>query len=146
MTKRGRKYGLMQWLAACFPAAVAWIARGQREEARLRRAKQQATNDERAYLEQKRLSEEYARGYLCGWQECFHTCVEAIEDEIGALEEEGFLDPPSCPEAAQAARADAALAATARAADARSRTSRTGDAGEARVPQPPSGGRTSKPN
>ncbi len=68
---------------------------------------QQIADADFAHLVPKRLTEEYARGYLCGWQECFETCMQAIEDEIGALEE-GLWEVLA--EASQGARADAALA------------------------------------
>ncbi len=30
----------------------------------------------------ERLAEEYARGYMAGWRECFQTCLTAVEEEI----------------------------------------------------------------
>ena len=116
-------------MAAWLQMLRVWVVRGCREVAcrageAFRApglARQQAAIDERAYLEQKRLSEEYGRGYLCGWHECFEACVEAIEEEIGGLEE-GLLDAPA--EAAEVARADAALLAAVRARRASSRTLR----------------------
>lgn len=72
---------------------------------------QRAADERRAYLVRKRLTEEYSRGYLCGWQECFETCMQAIEDEIGALEESLWEAPAG---ATQGTRADAARAAVQR--------------------------------
>jgi len=37
---------------------------------------------QRANGERQRLADEYARGYMRGWRECFQTCVDAIEDEM----------------------------------------------------------------
>ena len=37
---------------------------------------------QRANSERQRLADEYARGYMRGWRECFQTCVDAIEDEM----------------------------------------------------------------
>lgn len=40
---------------------------------------QLAKNDQqRRYAEQERLAEEYAHGYLEGWQECYSACIEAV--------------------------------------------------------------------
>lgn len=147
METRRRKYRPARGVAAWLQMWRGWVVRGWREiawraDVALRApslARQQAANEERAYLEEKRLSEEYARGYLCGWQECFEACVEAIEEEIGALEE-GLLDAPA--EAAEAARADAALLAAVRAGDVSSRAwRRMSEARAARLRE-----RTPKPN
>lgn len=72
---------------------------------------QQIADADFARLVRNRPTEEYARGYLCGWQECFEMCMQAIEDEIGALEE-GLWE--ALAEASQWTRADAALAAVQR--------------------------------
>ncbi len=147
METRRRKYGRADRMAAWLRMWRGWVVRGWREVAwhasvALRTpglARQQAANEERAYLEKKKLSEEYARGYLCGWHECFEACVEAIEEEIGGLEE-GLLDAPA--EAAEAARADAALLAAVRAGRASSRAlRRMSEARAARLRE-----RTPKPN
>jgi len=54
---------------------------------------------QRVHQQRLRLADEYARGYLAGWRECFQTCLAAVEDEltrpddvweIGAL----LSDPP----------------------------------------------------
>lgn len=31
------------------------------------------------FHERERMAEEFARGYLCGWRECFDACKEAVE-------------------------------------------------------------------
>ncbi|HTS10607.1 MAG TPA: hypothetical protein VMH00_00685 [Candidatus Limnocylindrales bacterium] len=33
------------------------------------------------------LAEEYSRGYMAGWQECFETCLETVEDEIAQADD-----------------------------------------------------------
>ncbi len=35
---------------------------------------------ERAQAERERMAEEYARGYLDGWHECYAACLEAVEE------------------------------------------------------------------
>jgi len=47
---------------------------------------------ERMHEQRERLAEEYARGYLSGWRECFQTCIEAVEDEIAGAD--GLWDVP----------------------------------------------------
>ena len=37
------------------------------------------------------LADEYARGYLCGWRECFASCLEAVEEEIQAADDASVL-------------------------------------------------------
>jgi hypothetical protein len=37
---------------------------------------------QRSHRDRQRLAEEYARGYLVGWRECFDTCLAAVESEI----------------------------------------------------------------
>lgn len=78
-----------------------WLIRGWREVAwrvglALRAPtleRQQAAEVQRILLEQRRLSEEHARGYLRGWKECFDVCMEAIDDEIAAFEESEIEEP-----------------------------------------------------
>lgn len=41
-----------------------------------------AVEFQRLERERQRLADEFARGYLKGWRECFQTCLSAIEDEI----------------------------------------------------------------
>lgn len=72
------------------PIPFHWVARGIREVAyRLRlaysaprlqlREYQEAT---RTLHERERMAEEFARGYLCGWQECFDACKEAVDASV----------------------------------------------------------------
>jgi hypothetical protein len=37
---------------------------------------------QRTHRERQRLADEYARGYLVGWQECFHACLDVVEEEL----------------------------------------------------------------
>ncbi|MBZ5696780.1 MAG: hypothetical protein LAN36_15650 [Acidobacteriia bacterium] len=37
---------------------------------------------QRAHADRQRLADEYARGYLIGWRECFRAALEAVEDEL----------------------------------------------------------------
>ena len=73
-----------------YPAPLNWILRVLRE---LRHRAQLAVRApgieredvfqmQRLHKERERLAEEYARGYLSGWQECFKTCMAAVEEEI----------------------------------------------------------------
>ena len=41
----------------------------------------------RSHRERQKLAEEYSRGYLKGWRECFGACVQAVEEEIAAHHE-----------------------------------------------------------
>lgn len=73
-----------------YPVPVHWIVRVLRESAyrfrialdapRIERAEILAMH--RAHCERQRLADEFARGYLAGWRECFHTCLEAVEEEM----------------------------------------------------------------
>jgi hypothetical protein len=42
---------------------------------------------QRTHHERQRLAEEYARGYMAGWGECFQTCLSAVEEEIGRVDD-----------------------------------------------------------
>ncbi|MGA8220061.1 MAG: hypothetical protein WB780_00290 [Candidatus Acidiferrales bacterium] len=42
---------------------------------------------QRIQRERQRLTEEYARGYLSGWRECFQACLEAVEEEIARVDD-----------------------------------------------------------
>ena len=42
---------------------------------------------ERTHRQRQLLADEYARGYLAGWRECFQTCLEAVEGEIARSDE-----------------------------------------------------------
>jgi hypothetical protein len=73
-----------------FPAPLNWIARAWRElRYRLHIAlgapgieAAQFFTMQRLHQQRQRMAEEYARGYMVGWRECLHACVEAIEDEM----------------------------------------------------------------
>lgn len=77
------------------PVQIHWVLRFAREVAhRLRWAlaaptveKSESIEMERRQLERERLAEEYLRGFLNGWGECFDACVSAIEDECGRTRE-----------------------------------------------------------
>ncbi len=80
-------------LAVCYPWPVNWLARQWREFAwRIARAasalgspgreEQEVADAQRIYRERRMIAEEYAAGYLKGWQECFDACMEAIEGEL----------------------------------------------------------------
>ncbi len=114
-------------MAGC-GAVVEWLDRARREVAwRIGLAVhapsvewQRAAEARRIYLEQRRLSEEYARGYLCAWRECFDACMEAIEDEIVAFEASWAREADDASELARAESARTAL----RAGDLENRASR----------------------
>jgi len=42
---------------------------------------------QRAHRERELLAEEYARGYMAGWRECFQTCLSAVEEEIARVDD-----------------------------------------------------------
>lgn len=73
-----------------YPAPLHWVLRALREFSyrlrvslhapRIERA--QAFEMNRAHHARQRLAEEYARGYMCGWRECYDACMDAVEDEI----------------------------------------------------------------
>lgn len=42
--------------------------------------------EERSCREYQRTAEEYARGYLAGWHECFVMCLEEIEEELKCVD------------------------------------------------------------
>ncbi len=73
-----------------YPAPLHWVLRALREVSyRLRVAlraprieRAQAFEMNRAYSDRQRLADEYARGYMCGWQECYEACLVVMEDEI----------------------------------------------------------------
>jgi hypothetical protein len=37
---------------------------------------------QRANRDRQRMADEYVRGYLIGWRECFHACLVAMEEEL----------------------------------------------------------------
>lgn len=73
-----------------YPAPLHWVLRGFREcSYRLRVAlralrieRAQAFEMNRAHRDRQRLADEYARGYMAGWSECYDACLDAVEDEI----------------------------------------------------------------
>lgn len=72
-----------------FPLPLHWVSRGCRElrkcfwgGVRSPGVARQALEAQRIEMERQRLAEEFARGYLIGWRECFQVCLNAIEDEI----------------------------------------------------------------
>ena len=73
-----------------FPAPLHLIARAGREIAHRWRMALEAPEIERAevfemqraHRERERLADEYARGYLNGWRECFSACLTVVEDEF----------------------------------------------------------------
>lgn len=74
-----------------FPAPLHWLARLAREflwRAGLAwRAPARERHDvfemQRRHHERQRLADEFARGYLSGWQECFEDWVTALERVTG---------------------------------------------------------------
>lgn len=49
--------------------------------------KSESLEMQRSQRGRQRLADEYSRGYLAGWQECFDACLSAIEDECGRAKE-----------------------------------------------------------
>jgi len=47
----------------------------------------QTLKNHRTHSERQRLADEYAHGYLAGWNECFDTCMQAVEEEVSNAEE-----------------------------------------------------------
>lgn len=41
----------------------------------------------RTYNNQQRMAEEYSRGYMAGWRECYQACIDAIEREMDRADE-----------------------------------------------------------
>jgi hypothetical protein len=82
-------------LGVYYPPPLHWIFRALHELSYRVRIAMQAPRLEgaqffemqRAYRERRRMADEYARGYLVGWRECFDTCVNAIEDEMDRTDE-----------------------------------------------------------
>jgi hypothetical protein len=72
-----------------------WLLRAIREMVHRVRIAIQAPGIERAevfqmqstHRERERLAEEYARGYMAGWRECFQTCLTAVEEEIARVDD-----------------------------------------------------------
>jgi hypothetical protein len=78
-----------------YPAPLHWLLRATREIVHRVRMAVRAPGIERAevfqmqrtHQERQRLAEEYARGYMAGWGECFQTCLSAVEEEIGRVDD-----------------------------------------------------------
>jgi len=76
-----------------YPAPLHCLLRGVREVVHRVRSAVRAPGIERAevfqmqraHRERERLAEEYARGYMAGWRECFQTCLSAVEEEIARV-------------------------------------------------------------
>jgi len=74
-----------------FPAPLHWAARMAREFTyRVRLALRapgiecaQVFELQRAHRRRQDFAEEYARGYMAGWHECFDACLNAVEEEMG---------------------------------------------------------------
>jgi len=77
-------------VAVYFPAPLHWLMRAARELVhRMRLACEAPTIEcaeifrmQRAHRERQRLAEEYSRGYLVGWHECFRDCLSVVEEEL----------------------------------------------------------------
>jgi hypothetical protein len=84
--EHGRRVGIylpmpLHWLA--------WLTRELRYRISLAweapsRERKEFYDRERIHRERQRLAEEFARGYLAGWQECFLACKEAMQEEFGS--------------------------------------------------------------
>lgn len=74
-----------------FPVGLNWLIRTGRElvwRANLAwsaptRERHESEDLQRVFRERQRLAEEYAGGYLAGWQECMDACVEAMGVDFG---------------------------------------------------------------
>ena len=92
-----------------YPSPLHWLLRVIREIVHRVRAAVRAPRIEqaevfqmqRAHRERVRLAEEYARGYMAGWRECFQTCLSAVEEEISRVDDTwdvgSFLPAPPKP-------------------------------------------------
>lgn len=73
-----------------YPAPLHWLLRTLRGCLyRLRIALRSPGRDgaqffemQRAHFTRRQLSEEYANGYMAGWQECYEVCVAAVQEEL----------------------------------------------------------------
>jgi hypothetical protein len=78
-----------------YPAPLNWVLRALREFGyRLRIALRapgmehaQVFEMQRTHRDRERLAEEYARGYMSGWHECFRACLDAVEDELARVDD-----------------------------------------------------------
>jgi hypothetical protein len=73
-----------------YPTPLHWVLRvlreiGHRAQVAMRAPgieREQVFQMQRQHKERERLAEEYARGYLSGWHECFQSCLTAVQEEI----------------------------------------------------------------
>ena len=78
-----------------YPVPLHWIARmlcefGYRLRLALRAPRVERAEFmamQRTYTNQQRMADEYSRGYMAGWRECYQACVDAIEGEMDRAEE-----------------------------------------------------------
>jgi hypothetical protein len=78
-----------------FPVPLHWALRALRElRHRLQLAlraprieRSEVFQMQRAHRQRELLAEEYARGYISGWRECFDVCLDAVEEEIERVDE-----------------------------------------------------------
>lgn len=78
-----------------YPAPLHWVVRTLVEIVRRVHLAIQAPRIERAELiamqradrERQQFADEYSRGYMAGWRECYQTCVDAIESEISQAQD-----------------------------------------------------------
>lgn len=82
-------------VAVCYPAPAHVLVRLGREMChRIRLAYQARSVDDSAASalanlnrERLQLAEEYAKGYMAGWNECFQACTEAVREEFARSEQ-----------------------------------------------------------
>jgi len=78
-----------------YPSPLHWILRAVREFAyRLRIAlcaprieRAQVFEMQRTHRSRQRLADEYGRGYLAGWRECYRVCLDVMEEEIARTDD-----------------------------------------------------------
>ena len=83
-------YEPLRRVGVYYPAPLHWILWAAREMIyRMRLAlrapaieRAQVFEMQRTHRDRQRLADEYARGYLIGWRECFRDCLEAVEQEL----------------------------------------------------------------
>jgi len=88
-------YEPLRRIGVYYPAPLHWVLRTLREISyRIRVAlraplieRAQAFEMNRAHRDRQRLADEYVRGYMCGWRECYEACLLAVEDEISQSNE-----------------------------------------------------------
>jgi hypothetical protein len=78
-----------------YPVPLHWAARGLLEFVyRLRLAIRAPRVEhaefmamQRAHRERQRCADEYSRGYMAGWRECYQACLDAIEGEMAEVQD-----------------------------------------------------------